>query len=294
MNVDCSFFQGKGHHVCQDFAFVNKAYNRIIISDGCSGSPMTDVGARILSLSANKMVNYYPDIDLQKIDRLAISEARNICKSLNLDYSCLDATLGYAGKMFAETSLFGQEIAPLDMIYASLFGDGIIVFKLKNKTYLVYTMEYISGYPAYLNYLHDAERMEQWKSILNAAGGPEESIIQTEISYDSEWKEYQRVNMKNWTKPTFRGFHTEHGCYCFAVEEDVEWVALLSDGVNSFTRKGENPDSIPLEEVLKVLLDFRNTNGSFVQRQVNWFQKEIVKLDWQNFDDVSVAVLNVS
>ena len=50
MFADCAFAAGRGHDVCQDYAAAGGGADEpyAILADGCSTSPDTDVGARLL------------------------------------------------------------------------------------------------------------------------------------------------------------------------------------------------------------------------------------------------------
>ena len=55
MKIDSAFQIGKTHDICEDFALTgtkNSIVPYTIVSDGCSSSPLTDVGSRILSFAA--------------------------------------------------------------------------------------------------------------------------------------------------------------------------------------------------------------------------------------------------
>lgn len=57
MNSDCYFEIGHSHTICQDYALtgkINDVLSYAIISDGCSSSPLVDVGARLLAHSAKE------------------------------------------------------------------------------------------------------------------------------------------------------------------------------------------------------------------------------------------------
>ena len=53
IHVDCAFRMGRTHLVCQDYAAVAAGeFPCVLLADGCSWSPDTDMGARLLVRSA--------------------------------------------------------------------------------------------------------------------------------------------------------------------------------------------------------------------------------------------------
>ena len=79
-------------------------------------------------------------------------------------------------------------------------------------------------------------------------------------------------------------------------KEDVEWVALSSDGLGSFYEQIETETSkynkpINYIDVIIELLKIKNTNGRFIQRRLNKFRKDCIKKNWYHADDISLAVL---
>ena len=60
MKADAYFEIGATHLVCQDYAlaFANNEYAYAIVSDGCTSSPNTDIGARLISVIAKDAINY--------------------------------------------------------------------------------------------------------------------------------------------------------------------------------------------------------------------------------------------
>jgi hypothetical protein len=65
MNANHYFSIGKDHAICQDYA-ISKLINNggcAILSDGCSSSPSTDIGSRLLAMAAyDVFLNFIVDI----------------------------------------------------------------------------------------------------------------------------------------------------------------------------------------------------------------------------------------
>ena len=145
MNTDCAYYIGTTHEVCQDYALAGKS--SIAVSDGCSGSPNSDIGSRVLSITAmNKMV----ELDsLNNFDeKECILLARPAIKMLNIPNECLDATL--LGAVLYENVL--EKFYTLE---AMCYGDGVIAIKTIDEEITIINCTYIDNYPFYINYMYD-------------------------------------------------------------------------------------------------------------------------------------------
>src|SRR5689334_13151177 len=121
MNSDCGFCIGDTHVVCQDYATAHGgecAY--AILADGCSSSPDTDIGARLLVKSAGAVLEAFAHDFVQDTDRAlgryysaVLAKARAHAKRMELDRECLDATL---------LTL----IASQSHWFAGVYGDGVL------------------------------------------------------------------------------------------------------------------------------------------------------------------------
>lgn len=130
VTTDAFFSIGKTHTVCQDYAVARQT--EVCVSDGCSSSPDTDIGARLVAL-AGVGQGVRPDI--------------TDCMGLPLQVR--DAT-----QMVVWTTP--------DMFRVKVWGDGIIVARARNGTIHVQEIVYPSGAPFYEVYLSDRKRYERY------------------------------------------------------------------------------------------------------------------------------------
>lgn len=258
MNTDSAFVIGKTHKVCQDYTSHGQ---EIYLSDGCSSSPDTDFGARLLIQSAKMFSVRQEDYGYNTIEHAAFM--RDI---VHLPADSLDATLLTAG-------IYDN------MFSARCYGDGVIALKEKGSTFITaFSVEYAGNAPEYLSYLLSHTRKVIWDIFKP----------QNTRSVTCHWihPNNPSLNYSNtYNDPTF----TNHLELSGAVS-DYEWVALMSDGVHSFTDSGT---PVPIMEVLPLLLDFKNLNGEFVQRRMARFQKDIAAKGLVHNDDLSLAVINL-
>jgi hypothetical protein len=128
-HADSMYVKGHSHKVCQDYA----AHNEIgaAISDGCSSSRDTDIGARLIVR-----------------DRLFGDGLLSIYNLYGKDY--------FSKEMFDATRL--AITCKEDLLHVSIIGDGGVAFVDADND--LWFLEYIypAGYPRYMSYLIDKER----------------------------------------------------------------------------------------------------------------------------------------
>ena len=299
IHADCAFRIGKTHLVCQDYAAVSTGELAcVLLADGCSGSPETDFGARLLVRSALAQLadspapmsaqhkgnagnagddclsspaclpasfpECFPDW-LERYHRETITTARCHAALLGLPETSLDTTL----LTVAATG---------DNWFASVSGDGVVVAKNRNGVLEVTVVSYPGGYPYYANYEADPARKR--------------ALLQQKNNQ-------RQVETFSLTDQSANGEQAEPDSPCPCVQgrvADYHWVAILSDGIHSFTKLAESGAAagnlpIPLGEVLSELLAFKTMSGQFVQRRVQRFQQDCARKAWQHHDDISLGVL---
>jgi len=258
MHSDCFFFTGKSHNVCEDYSRcgrTNMGASYAIISDGCSSSEHTDIGARILVCSAEERIATTHE---NLFDKKFIDNAARICSCFpGVDTDCLDATL---------LSVISDDI----LVWIQVIGDGVLGFINNDDSLDIIDIEYPSGAPWYLSYSLNKEREDKYIEKY----GTKAIISSTKDGTITEQKE------------RFQYFYVDRLAY--------KAILLMSDGVKSFTKKVVSDSSkgnvpITYHEVLKELLAFKGYQGEFIKRRVKRFIKDMPKLGWENYDDVSVA-----
>ena len=274
MNTDCAFYIGMTHKICQDYALAGT--NSIALSDGCSGSNNTDIGSRVLSITAmNKMTEL--DELFSFDEKECILLARPAIKMLNIPNECLDATLLAATLYYKRT------------LEAMCYGDGVIAIKTKDGDITVINSAYTDNYPYYINYLYDnTGRYQNWRVNHN-----HHEVTITTIKPNGNVEEYPDFIQQERLKDIGLLHYRENKIWIEIVGiEAVEYIAIMSDGVHSFyetiiTETSKINKSISYIEVLKELLTFKNYNKAFVQRRINKFRKNCIKKNWGNDYDKS-------
>jgi len=279
-NADAFFAQGKTHPVCEDYAVArapkdgNDALTYAIVCDGCSSSPSTDVGARLLAHSAALHMGWLHTIEPRFADRekMIIDAAANAANEIDVDMRCLDSTLLAAYRSMDEDGNKGVRV--------SLRGDGVIVARSRTHgTWYMFVIEHEHNAPRYLSYDLQSDRLS---------------------GYMAKFGDRARVRIYNegigWTSEEGIEFNGHHDDWFFPAY-DHDLVIVMSDGVMDFQRlvrtgTSKMLDRVPTELVVEQLLKIKGTTGAFLQRRCHKFISKYCALnEWQHSDDFSAAAI---
>ena len=261
MNIDAYSMIGKPHRgaMCQDYyriGMTQKGVSYFILCDGCSSSLDTDIGARIIALAFEEIINsdlFTENVFNQSMVWEAMATARKNCKALGLDISCLDTT--------ALVAAFFPETKTLCHITC---GDGYIFWKEKDKTPEIAEVSFAQNAPYYPVLLIEPERYFNWRT-----------------TYDNNDMTIKQGNESSTSKPNFIS--------CARPTNNLEFFGMATDGIGSFITTAN--EIVPSEEVFKEVLDFPSFAGSFVQRSGNFLIKKYLKQGTLNNDDLTIAAM---
>lgn len=239
---------------CEDYVLAGT--DCLALSDGCSSSRHTDVGARILCHTVMRTLPREYGI-FKREDILSITGVWDaVSELLGLDGTALDATLGII-----------QVVS--DSIFVRLWGDGVIFYRFfGEKDVRWISVEYEANMPFYPRYLSRRDLMQYFEKenrrhiTYSTAGYPQGVLSHFETSHETLW-----------TRPI----------------SQIEFVGIASDGIRSLKRPSQD-DVVPLEEVLPKLCEFKGT-GKRLQRRMNRLLNEYAKQGVVPYDDISVGVL---
>jgi hypothetical protein len=272
MIVDAAYVIGQAHEVCQDYARsgISVSGNHFgIVCDGCSSSIDSDIGARLVALEAERSIKQssagWADDRTLKLEALKIGwSVHTVARLMDLLVESCD------------TTLLACLVDECGHRRISVLGDGLFAFK-ENGIVHITSIEYPSGYPAYLNYLRDDKRLARWKT--KDVGCEIHNLLLGDGSEGVDILQCQRLNPGR-----------DHLLFTYDYKE-LDWVLVMSDGMKSFTRRNESGavEEVPLREVMELFLKFKIFKGRFIQRRLNRFLKDAAKLGWRWADDISVA-----
>src|ERR1043166_8156900 len=89
MNADATINIGSTHAICQDYAIARGRY--VVLSDGCSSSPDTDIGARLLVKALDQSLSTATNIE--ELHKESARIALGWASMLGLPAQSVDATL---------------------------------------------------------------------------------------------------------------------------------------------------------------------------------------------------------
>jgi len=264
MQTDSIFNIGKSHSVCEDYAFHGD--NCIIVSDGCSSSKHTDIGSRLLCITAHRILKTFKN---EPLSYYAFGNKVSNCVAeqlllLDLPISSMDATL--------LVSFVNDGI-----VYVYIYGDGYYQIKFKDDSIQFGTFNYNGNAPYYLSYWLDPQRHNDY---IKQFGESVEYVIGM----------YSGENYESISNNININQHKETSLITPISINDIEYIILMSDGVESFQNYSVHPPiAIDTNEVLKEMTNFKNNKGEFVTRRIKSALKKFKKDGIEHYDDFSVA-----
>lgn len=243
--LDSYYTIGRMHRFCQDYGCQGlQPFPYLILADGCSASPNSDLGARLLVLNARQMLpRFVSAADASerlahhwRLGRRIVRRAARQARVLGLSDGILDATLLIAWCDGAT-------------VHIHLYGDGCIAVRRADGGIATLQIEYAENAPYYLSYLLHPQR---WQFYQEAIGDP---ALAQSVSYWNEAGETTR--REPFDTPSVFSFDL----VAFPV------VAIATDGLDSFV-DAETSQKLDLLTVAREMLDFRNLDGAFVQRRL--------------------------
>lgn len=280
ISTDCYFEMG-AHQICEDYALTGNIGDELyyaLISDGCSSSPNTDVGSRLLCHSAEKSIrtfftNFSP-VDLEKwkdgasrntleamLASGAIMGAQFASKFLHIDSQALDCTLLMILSTKKHALIFG-------------WGDGSVIINGQNEVRIV-DISYQSGAPYYLSYQLDAWRKDGYNNCFNM---PQELH---RVSYSSDPLPVSTFS--------FAPYHQRYSDFIDLQNSKVSSVAITSDGINTYKKDCEPIEFITMA---KEYIAYKNFNGEFVKRRMGRIKRDCDKDKIVHEDDISCATIH--
>ena len=250
---------GSQHKVCEDYIIQGmNPEPYIILSDGCSSSNNTEMGARILCHLAKKYIQYRSDdlheLDYRKMGQWIIHNAEMVARQLGLSVNCLDATLIIAYHLD-------------DQIYVYMYGDGAIVTKDGGRIE-VHKIDYTKNAPYYLSYQIDEARHDLYHEMGN------------DVSVTISGPDGESCGVYAYDYPAYFSFSAK----------GLDTLFITSDGLFSFIVESPTERRVVAEgDVLPDFMNFKNVKGEFLTRRLKKALKKLKNGDINHFDDLSIG-----
>jgi hypothetical protein len=287
MNADSYFEIGHSHKICEDYALAGVEGNLTyaIVSDGCSASDDSDVGARLLSHIARDVLLYFNrrkllyDFSFLKnsfkttFEEIILRKCLEVRDTLKFSYDIFDATLLIAAGVGHHSKI----------LFA--WGDGYFILNRPSGDIDVISLRYDSGAPYYMSYqLSDDKR-----AAYAAEFGGDPLTIKTE-----------RLETDGSTSCSkFEQIRAMQGSYFTVLEDtDLNQIIVSSDGIGTYEAPKEKP--LPGMEcaryldhdVIRTMVAYKNPVGEFVTRRMTRFKNDNQKAGTIHQDDISCAAIN--
>jgi hypothetical protein len=294
MNVDSYFEIGHSHKVCEDYALsgVQDDLAYAIVSDGCSSSKDSDVGARLLAhisrdallyLHRRKLLydpNFLESSFRATFEEIVIKKCLEVKDTLRFPCDIFDATLlmtAVVGDTWKRKILFS-------------WGDGYFILKRPSGAVDVISLSYESNAPYYLSYelsqdKHDAYATEYGsvplhKNIDRISVDGVVDFVDVDVILTVMQRSYFSVMGEG---------------------TDVTQIIVASDGIGTYEDDTRIPIYPPGTEHMKYtalnvipqIVSYKNPVGEFVTRRMNRLKKEYADTHVIHQDDVSCAAINL-
>ncbi|MCB1918486.1 MAG: protein phosphatase 2C domain-containing protein [Candidatus Competibacteraceae bacterium] len=266
--LDSYYTIGKLHLFCEDY--VGQGWQPlpyVILADGCSAAPDSDLGARLLVLTARRLLPRFAlkGYDLAErtvrhwsLGRRIIRRAARQVRDLGVDTAVLDATLLIAW-------------CDGEAIHSHLYGDGCIATRQADGSVRAIQIEYAENAPFYLSYLLDAKRCALYCEAVGNA--------QMAQSIHEFGEGEATVRQAAFDAPIVFSFPLA----------TFPTVAVATDGLHSLMNV-ETGKRVEILEVARRLLDFPNLEAGFMKRQIRSVLVEYGQQKVFNLDDVGMGV----
>lgn len=259
--------------ICEDYVYGHldpDGVSIVALSDGCTSSRNTDIGARLLVHNAityiKKTIGNIAHFGMQNeetyynVTRDYVIQTSNHQRiNMGLHESCLDATL---------LLMFMYK----DTIWVFAYGDGLIYIRFKNGTRSLTQIIPDNNAPNYMSYHLDGSR------YIDFLGANKGNLMRRTKFGPNHDKPIEQEDQLNHEYPLMYVFN----------KSSISELILFSDGVESF-------DDIPTIEVVDSLTSFKFTHGTFIRRKANkvfnGYEKDGANI---NRDDVAIGGISIA
>lgn len=265
--ADAHFRMGTSHEAegspCQDYALAeNGTMAWAAVSDGCSTSGHTDIGARLWCLVARQLRLFSPK--LTHYSDLMYPMILDTSMRLGLAQTDLDATLGVIFELRDGS------------IRSFLWGDGVMAARTPRGIEIV-QVEWAGNMPGYPSYELDKTRRAEFVTQSTSLADGAAPCVMTCITIDPDG-----------SVDSYRqGYFASEGLLGMQANwpSGTDVAVVLTDGVGQMS-------GLPMGDVVTELLSIPSARqGAFAKRRLNSALKRWAKDGHRPVDDISIAAL---
>lgn len=278
VSVDSHYVIGSSHIVCEDYTLSGNIIDNneskipyIILCDGCSSAPNTDVGSRInanaVKLSIKQIIMDITNPSLEYIEDLI---------KLNIQFQ-LDAG-GLSIDTAMSTILFAYVYR--NKLYIYVRGDGMCKLLIDNEdltqTTQLIDFSYTSGAPNYLAYeLNNlkSKYKSEFPGVFNMTY-QSDMMMNGVLAKDIDYVYYDIIDL---------------------VDVSVRQISFTSDGIHSFRANPKittvNDDFLKMDKLINAATTYGSPIGDFVKRRLMRMEQENIRNGIIHTDDFSVATM---
>lgn len=256
-----------------------------IVSDGCSGSEHTDVGARLLGLAAKQTL--YTSVTPHSFCESVLRSSHAVSRVLQLPINCLDATL-----LAIRTNTQKTHYEPI------MVGDGFFAGKNCDKSIFFYQYTFAKNAPFYVRYTFDPENLKGYfekfgtrYSVRYVRMIPNPQVqcgfqIVSESNTDFDLPTDLENGAPFWFTPPMKDM--------FSVA-NLEAAAVISDGAESFISQiqGQVSKMVDPEHIVWEVMNFKRYGGTFVANRCSKAFDLFRKRNWVNQDDFGMTAIHI-
>lgn len=271
MNVNNIYKIGKSHKKCDDFSYSTDLIPLIIVSDGCSSSPDTNIGSQLLTsiIKTNIKRNFLVVHDLFSKKSIIQNVTEQFDQSLSTARKIAVDLLGLTPESLDCTFLVAFPVGNDVFCFSS--GDGFIYTKTKDKRSQMVEINY-NNYPYYLNYEFDESRRNNYlkmgnRAVLNYFTIDQQENLDLSKSVNEE---PNQISVEVYPK------------------DELESITISTDGIGTFYNSKQQ-EAIDPVVIFKQLHSSSLTKGEYLERSLFGISKKFPEYD--HYDDLGIATI---
>ena len=179
-------------------------------------------------------------------------------------------------------------------VTALMLGDGVIAVKFRNGVLHVVDVDWVASMPPYVAYLTSDESMAQFRAASAKAGLDAERepciVRTTDTRFDPDAGEIR--SFERYIFPELDA--ASNGLWFDYIANDVECIAVFSDGIKQITSTSDQHTVLPLIDAVSQCMAFPSARkGDFVHRHLRRVLQTWKRDGYAPNDDLSMGAISI-